>query len=118
MARPKKLDDAAIEDWLARHPTWTREDGSIARTVRLSDFSAAFALAMRIGMLAEKRDHHPELRIEWGRLRVLWTTHDAGGITALDLELAGATDRLILASSEEGRTDGPDTRGAKGTIGT
>jgi 4a-hydroxytetrahydrobiopterin dehydratase len=45
-------------------------------------------------MIAEKRDHHPDILVGWGRTRVLWTTHDAGGITQLDLDLATATDAL------------------------
>jgi 4a-hydroxytetrahydrobiopterin dehydratase len=45
-------------------------------------------------MLAEKRDHHPDVTIGWGKARVLWTTHDAGGVTDLDLALAEATDGL------------------------
>ena len=56
------------------------------------DFAQAMAFAVRLGMLAEKRDHHPDLTIGWGKATVLWTTHDAGGITELDLTLAAASD--------------------------
>ena len=49
---------------------------------------------MQLGFVAEKRDHHPDVLVGWGKARVLWTTHDAGGITQLDLDLAEATDKL------------------------
>jgi len=53
---------------------------------------AALAVAVRIGCSAERHDHHPDLEISWGRLRVRWTTHDAGGLTAADLRGAEASD--------------------------
>jgi 4a-hydroxytetrahydrobiopterin dehydratase len=94
MTRPKKLDPAVVNAWLEQHPAWAREGEALARTVRLPDFAAALAFAVRVGMAAEKRDHHPDILIGWGKARVLWTTHDAGGITELDLELAQTTDDL------------------------
>lgn len=94
MARPQKLDPAAVDAWLAAHPGWQRSGEAIARTFKMRDFGDAVALAVKVGFWAEKRDHHPDLEIGWGRARVLWTTHDAGGVTELDLELAGKTDEL------------------------
>lgn len=94
MARPTKLDARLVDDWLFKHPEWAREGDALVRSFKLPDFAAALAFAVRLGMLAEKRDHHPDVLIGWGRARVLWTTHDAGGITQLDLDLAEATDKL------------------------
>jgi 4a-hydroxytetrahydrobiopterin dehydratase len=94
MARPKILDAAVVEEWLRAHPDWSREGDCLARTYRLPDFGAALALAVRIGMVAEKRDHHPDVTVGWGKAKVVWTTHDAGGITELDLALAEATDAV------------------------
>ena len=94
MARPQKLDHGAVDAWLAQHGGWTREGEALVRTFETADFAAALAFAVRLGMLAEKRDHHPDILIGWGKARVLWTTHDAGGITQLDLDLAEATDGL------------------------
>jgi len=48
-----------------------------------------------LGVIAEKRDHHPDMLVTWGRVRVQWSTHDAGGVTELDLELAEATGELV-----------------------
>jgi 4a-hydroxytetrahydrobiopterin dehydratase len=94
MARPQKADSAAVDTWLSRHLGWAREGDAIARTFEFPDFGGALARAVRIGLLAEKRDHHPDLHVGWGKLRVVWSTHDAGGITELDLELAARTDEL------------------------
>lgn len=94
MTRPPKLASAAVETWLEAHTGWAREGEALVRSYALADFGAAVAFAVQLGFVAEKRDHHPEMLIGWGKARVLWTTHDAGGITELDLQLAEATDKL------------------------
>ena len=95
MARPAKLDRSDVDVWLASHPGWEREGEALVRSYELADFGAALAFAVRLGLVAEKRDHHPDILVGWAKARVLWTTHDAGGITRLDLELAEATDALV-----------------------
>lgn len=95
MARPAKLDRPDVDTWLAAHPGWERDGEALVRSYELADFSSALAFAVRLGLVAEKRDHHPDILIGWGKARVLWTTHDAGGITRLDLDLAEATDSLV-----------------------
>ena len=96
MTRPVKLDDASVQKWLAAHPGWERTTagaaGAIARGFKFDDFNAALGFVVRVGLAAEKRDHHPDVELGWGRARVLWSTHDAGGITELDLSLAEACD--------------------------
>ena len=93
MTRPAKLDDALVQKWLASHPGWERSgDGAIARAYKFDDFNAALGFVVRVGLAAERRDHHPDVELGWGRARVLWSTHDAGGITELDLALAEACD--------------------------
>jgi len=98
MARPSKLDPAEVDRWLAAHGGWQRVGDTLERTYRFANFAGALAFAVRLGMVAEKRDHHPDVTIGWGRAHVLWTTHDAGGITALDLELAAVTDGLATSA--------------------
>ena len=94
MARPSKLERAAVDSWLSANPGWTREGDAIVRAYKLADFGAALGFAVRLGLVAEKKDHHPELLLGWGKARVLWTTHDAGGITVLDIELAMRMESL------------------------
>jgi 4a-hydroxytetrahydrobiopterin dehydratase len=94
MTRPSKLDHG-VDTWLAQHDGWTLEGtGAIARAYAFPDFSSALAFVVQLGCMAEKKDHHPEIVLGWGKVRVLWTTHDAGGLTRLDLEMAEATDAL------------------------
>ena len=94
MARPTKLDPSVVDAWLAAHPGWGRDGEAIAKRFTFPDFASALAFAVKLGMLAEKRDHHPDILVAWGKTAVLWTTHDAGGISQLDLDLATATDAL------------------------
>lgn len=95
MARPTKLETAVVDAWLAGNPGWVREGaGALVRAFKFPDFSAALGFVVRVGLVAEKRDHHPDIELGWGKARVLWSTHDAGGITQLDLDLAEATSKL------------------------
>jgi 4a-hydroxytetrahydrobiopterin dehydratase len=92
MARPTKLDSAVVDVWLKAHPGWERVGDAIARKFKHRDFATALAFVVHVGCWAEKHDHHPDVELGWGRARVLWTTHDAGGVTQLDLDGAEASD--------------------------
>jgi 4a-hydroxytetrahydrobiopterin dehydratase len=95
MSRPTKLETAAVEAWLTAHPGWERVGGvALAKRFSFADFGAALAYAVHVGCWAEKHDHHPDIEIGWGRARVVWSTHDAGGVTRLDLEGAEASDAM------------------------
>jgi 4a-hydroxytetrahydrobiopterin dehydratase len=93
MARPTKLG-AEVETWLSGHRGWTREGEALVRTYDLGDFSKALAFVVRVGLLAEKHDHHPDIDVRYKTVRLLWSTHDAGGITQNDLTLAEASDKI------------------------
>jgi 4a-hydroxytetrahydrobiopterin dehydratase len=89
------LDSATVTAWLAKQQGWERSGGeAIAKRFAFPDFAAALGFVVRVGCLAEKRDHHPDVELGWGRARVIWSTHDAGGVTRLDLDAAEATDAL------------------------
>ena len=95
MSRPTKLDHG-LDAWIATHEGWVRQGtNAIAREFKFKDFGSALAFVVRLGCLAEKKDHHPDVELGWGRVKVLCTTHDAGGITRLDLEMADATNALL-----------------------
>lgn len=91
LARPAR-DLAAAERFVAAHPGWTIATEALEKTYAFSGYGATLAFAVQVGVAAEKRDHHPDLLVSWGKVTVRWTTHDAGGITALDLEMAQASD--------------------------
>lgn len=93
MARPAKLETAVVDAWLAKHAGWQHDgSGAIAKGFTFPDFAAALAFTVRVGCWAEKHDHHPDVTLGWGKARVLWSTHDAGGVTQLDLDAAEACD--------------------------
>jgi 4a-hydroxytetrahydrobiopterin dehydratase len=93
MARPPVLDDASVTAWLSAHPGWSREGDVLVKTYRFDDFAGALAFAVRVGMFAEKCDHHPELEIGWGKAVVKLSTHEPAGLTQLDLTSAEAADK-------------------------
>ncbi len=96
MNRPKKLPLAEVLDQL---PVWSAAPGqrdAIVRRVVFGDFSRAFGFMSRVAMQAEKRDHHPEWSNVYNKVDILLTTHDAGGVTELDLELAKFIDVTAL----------------------
>ena len=82
------LTDAEITSGLATLPGWAREGDEIVKTFDCGTFPAAIAFVVRIGFFAERVDHHPDLDVRWKRVRVALTTHDAGGLTGKDLDLA------------------------------
>jgi 4a-hydroxytetrahydrobiopterin dehydratase len=93
MSRPTRIDKG-IETWIDEHDGWERQGLAIVRTYDLLTFSRAVAFVVQLSIVAEKHDHHPDIDIRWKKVRVLWTTHDAGGLTRLDLALAEITDKL------------------------
>lgn len=91
-----RLTDAEITTVLARLPGWTRVDGreAIAKRYVFANFVAAFGFMTKVALIAEKMDHHPEWANVYRTVDVTLATHDAGGLTKLDIELAAAMDKL------------------------
>ena len=84
------IDDGAAGGACRRCPTGARSPGrdAIARTFTFKDFNEAFGFMTRVALVAEKTDHHPEWRNVYKTVEVVLTTHDAGGVTRRDIELA------------------------------
>ena len=91
MSRPAKIGAAAA---LAQLEGWSAAEGrdAITKTFKFADFSAAFGWMTRVALAAEKLDHHPEWFNVYSRVEVLLATHDAGGVTELDVTLAKVMD--------------------------
>ena len=88
---------AAEREGLARGlPEWALVEGrsAICRSFKFADFSAAWGFMSRVALLAEAQDHHPEWSNVYGRVSIVLTTHDAGGLSARDVRLARAIDGL------------------------
>ena len=96
MSRPEKLPLAQV---LEQIPVWSAAPGerdAIRRQVVFGDFSRAFGFMSRVAMQAEKLDHHPEWSNVYGRVEIVLTTHDADGVTELDVEMATFIDAVAL----------------------
>lgn len=87
-----RLDDAEIGRRLRDLPGWERDGDAIVRTFRTENFPDAIAFVVRLAHAAEKAFHHPELSNVYNRVEVRLTTHDAGGVTTKDLDLAEDVD--------------------------
>lgn len=92
--KPTVLDRAAVAERLKSLPQWRLDAGGLAisRSLRFADFNAAFGFMARVALAAEKADHHPEWSNVWNRVDIRLTTHDAGGLTTRDFDLAFVID--------------------------
>jgi 4a-hydroxytetrahydrobiopterin dehydratase len=93
----ERLTDDAVRDALTELTSWELVDGKLRRELRFANFSEALGFLVRVGIEAEKRDHHPELTNVYSRVTIDLTTHDAGGISEKDVDLARAIDALADA---------------------
>ena len=89
----KAATEPEIVAALAGLSGWARAGNAISKTFTFKDFGAAWGFMSRVALLAEKRDHHPDWRNVWNKVEISLSTHDAGGLSGLDFELAGAIDR-------------------------
>lgn len=89
-----KLSDPDIQARLGKLPGWSVVAGKLHRELQFKDFVQAFGFMTRCALLAEKRDHHPEWFNVYNKVVIDLTTHDAGGISAKDIELAKAMEAL------------------------
>ena len=78
-------------------PAWTVVKGgkAIDRTIRFKNFSEAWGFMNRVALLAERMDHHPDWSNVWNTVHIELSTHDAAGLTDLDVHLATGIDRLL-----------------------
>src|ERR1700735_312707 len=92
----QKLSGAARQSALARLKGWSEVSGrdAISKKFVFADFNQAFGFMTRAALVAEKLDHHPEWFNVYKTVEVTLSTHDAGGVTELDVELAKAMDRI------------------------
>ncbi|HEX5065806.1 MAG TPA: 4a-hydroxytetrahydrobiopterin dehydratase [Myxococcota bacterium] len=98
MARPQKLEEAAIREALAGLPGWSYAGGKLHRELRFADFVQAFGFMSSAALVAESMNHHPEWSNVYNRVVVDLVTHDAKGVTSLDLELARRMNELAGAA--------------------
>ena len=92
----ERLSAEARKSALAELPGWSETPGreAIARTFTFRDFNEAFGFMSRAALVAEKNDHHPEWKNVYKTVDVVLATHDAGGVTRLDIDLARAMNAI------------------------
>jgi 4a-hydroxytetrahydrobiopterin dehydratase len=89
-----KLTAAEIKAALATAPAWAKRGAVLRRTYKFADFVAAMKFVNAVARAAERAAHHPDITINWNRVTLALTTHDAGGLTEKDFALAAKCDRL------------------------
>lgn len=92
--RPVKMSESEISAALSKLPGWKLEPGKLHREYKFADFVAAFGFMTGAALVAQGMDHHPEWFNVWNKVRIDLATHDAGGVTMLDLKLAQAMEEL------------------------
>lgn len=94
MVNVPKLNQPQIAEKLQQLPEWSDVGGAIQRTYQFRDFLHAMKFVNSVADLAERRQHHPDILIRWNKVTLTLSTHDSGGITPKDFDLAAETDAL------------------------
>jgi 4a-hydroxytetrahydrobiopterin dehydratase len=89
------LSSAEVASRLTGVSGWQVESGELTRTFAFKDFLAALAFVNKVGDLAEKAGHHPDIDIRYNKVRLALVTHDAGGLTAKDFDLAATVNKAV-----------------------
>jgi len=90
-----KLSDTEIEERLGDLGDWTVDGQQIRKTFQLASFPMAIGFVVQVGFLAEAAGHHPDIDIRWSKVTLVLTTHDAGGLSAKDFDLAAQIDEIL-----------------------
>lgn len=90
-----KLTDKEIQEKLPALDGWKYQAGALVRDYAFADFAAAFAFVVRLALLAEKANHHPDIDIRYNKLRVALVSHDSGGVTGRDISMATEISTLL-----------------------
>lgn len=93
MSNPR-LTDEQVAEFLADLPGWTHSSNQLARRFDFPNFSVAIAFMVRVGMVCESMDHHPNWYNVYGKVEVQLWTHDAAGVTGLDIRLATQMSKI------------------------
>jgi 4a-hydroxytetrahydrobiopterin dehydratase len=93
---PSKASEEQITTALKTLPGWTRVAGrsAITKSWKWTDFNEAWGFMARVALLAEQMNHHPEWSNVWSKVDITLSTHDAGGLSDLDLKLAAAIEKI------------------------
>jgi 4a-hydroxytetrahydrobiopterin dehydratase len=90
----EKLSPEEVASALSRLSGWTEADGKISKRFAFGNFADSLDFVNKAGAIAERRDHHPDITFGWGYAAFEITTHDAGGLTRNDFDLAADIDAI------------------------
>ena len=90
----QKLTQEQIDAQLSQSTEWSQLNDSISRTFEFADFVQSMKFVNQVAEEAERVQHHPDILIRWNKVTLTLSTHDAGGITAKDFDLAGTADAM------------------------
>ncbi len=90
----ERLTEDEIAERVGRLSGWSAVDGTLSKRFEFANFAESLAFVNRAGELAEAADHHPDIKMGWGYAEFEITTHDRGGLTPLDFELASKIDLI------------------------
>ncbi len=93
---PARLSEPELDEALTSLPAWRRDGGHLRRTLRFADFETAIGFMVTVAPHARELNHHPEWSNVYATVEIALTTHDVGGLSALDVELAGRIDDLAV----------------------
>ncbi len=94
---PAKLSDLEIQRALATLPGWSRRGESLVKSYAFVRFGDGIAFVNKVAAIADDMDHHPDIDIRYTKVTLTLSTHSAGGITSLDLDLAGTIEKQLVA---------------------
>jgi len=97
-----KLTSQGVQDRLKAHSGWVLEGSAIRKLYTFKSFPDAIAFVTRLAFDCEKADHHPDLQVSYKKVTVSWTTHDAGGLTAMDFAGAEQSDMMAARMLDKG----------------
>ena len=89
------LEQNQLDYFIEKNPSWIIENKTIRKEFRFDNFIEAFGFMSKVALLSERMDHHPNWQNTYNKVTIELTTHDSGGITNNDIELAKAIDKLI-----------------------
>jgi len=92
---PAKLTEAQLTTAVESLPNWKVDQGELTRSITFPDFKAAIAFVNQVAAFAEVANHHPDIDIRYNKVRLALITHDSGGITQKDVDLATSIDAVL-----------------------
>ena len=89
---PEKLNDESVEGWLEGRKGWKRKDDTLVKVFEFPSWRDTIVFVNRLATIADDHEHHPDIDIRYTKVKVVLTTHDAGGLTEKDLTVAEQID--------------------------